>query len=100
MATDRLVGACLLLASSLLTLTWCAVEYVRANPGRRLPGKLPDARQPPAFMPMGMLGLLCAILGGLVANGSLGVLTWVIAGVVIAAGLYPVQIVHNRRLRR
>jgi hypothetical protein len=91
--------AALLLVGAFAMLTWCSTSYASANPHRRLPGKLPDAVQPPGYMWIGMLGIFCAIVGGVLAAGSVGGLMWVIASAVIVVGLAPAQVLHNRRRR-
>lgn len=97
---DRALWASALLGCALAALTWCSARYVRANPNRRLPGKLPGAVQPTGFMGVGIFGICCAILGGLAVAGSAGGFMWLVAGAVIAVGLLPTQVRHNRRLRR
>lgn len=99
-ALARAWWACALLGSALASLTWCSVSYVRANPNRRLPGKLPDAVHPPGYMGVGIFGITCAVLGGLAVAGTAGGVMWLVAGAVIGAGLLPTQLLHNRRLRR
>lgn len=96
----RSLWAVVLIASALLMLTWCSASYVQANPLRRLPGKLPDARQPDGYMSVGMLGIIFSVAGGLTAAGGPNGLGWLLVAVVLAVGLLPCQLVHNRHLRK
>jgi hypothetical protein len=96
-ARDRAV---VLLGGALAAMIWCSVSLTRANPHHRLPGKLPDVVHPPAFMWVGMLGIVIALCGGAAAAGSAGLAMVLIAGAVLFVGLLPPQLLHNRRLRR
>jgi hypothetical protein len=55
----RAIYATTFLVVALAVLTWCSINYVRVNPRRRLPGRLPDTVHPPAFMSLGTLGIIC-----------------------------------------
>jgi len=94
------LGAGVLICCALVVLTWCSASYVQANPLRRLPGKLPDARQPDWYMSVGMLGIVLSVAGGLTAADGANALGWLLVAVVLSAGLLPCQLIHNRHLRK
>ena len=86
------------LACGGLVLTWCAAGLAHANPGQRLPGRLPAVQHPVGYMPAGMLGLVLVVCGAMLACDSTGAAAWLLAAVTIGMTLAGPMVSHNRRL--
>ena len=81
-----------------LVLTWCSAALAQANPGQRLPGRLPAVQHPAGYMPAGMLGLVLAACGAMLVCNSTGAEAWLLSAATIAITLAGPMVRHNRRL--